>query len=156
MNKHKTETIQHYEKSIDFVLSLEALTETEWLTEVEKGKWSTAEVIGHFVPWDDFVLQKRIPYILAGDKLPGSPDRDMTNRESALKSRSENKQGTIQQFVFKRQELHKAVYNIPDDRWELPITIGQKSLTLHAYFSGLAEHDCHHFKQIRKAHPHLI
>ncbi|MGX9135003.1 hypothetical protein ACWV26_11595 [Rummeliibacillus sp. JY-2-4R] len=59
MNKFKEEIIKHQLDSIEFVKSLNALSEKEWRTQIEYGKWTVAEIIGHFKPWDEFVLHKR-------------------------------------------------------------------------------------------------
>ncbi|MFD1397003.1 hypothetical protein ACFQ49_00950 [Kroppenstedtia eburnea] len=37
---------------------------------------------------------------------------------------------------------------IPEPRWEVPFTIGARSLTLTEYIRGLADHDDHHRAQI--------
>lgn len=52
MNQYKKQILDHYQNSIDFVMSLKRLSEKEWRTQIGEDKWTIAEVIGHFPPWD--------------------------------------------------------------------------------------------------------
>ncbi|GAA0343678.1 hypothetical protein GCM10008967_37660 [Bacillus carboniphilus] len=110
-----------------------------------------AEIIGHFAPWDEFVLHKRLPYIFTEHTLPKGPDAESTNEKSATISREQDKQVTIDHFVSLRKALYKAIDEIPDDRWEGEFSIGKTTLSLYEYFKGLAQHDLHHFEQIENS-----
>lgn len=149
MNKFKEEIIRYQLNAIKFVQSLKEISEKEWRTEIEKGKWTIAEIIGHFNPWDEFVIQKRLPYIFTKNEFPKGPDSELTNLKSALTSRSENQRTTIDKFISTRIELSRIIIDIPDERWDEKITIGKTTLTLYEYLLGLAQHDCHHFSQIK-------
>lgn len=149
MNKYKKEISNHHLNSIEFVKSLDSLSEIEWRTQIEEGKWTIAEIIGHFIPWDEFVIKYRLPYIFSDIELPKGPDTEKTNSESASISRKENKQETINKFISIRKELYEAIIKIPDNCWEKKISIGKTEIILYEYLNGLAEHDCHHFEQIK-------
>ncbi len=149
MNKLKEEIIQHKLYSIEFVQSLNMLSEKEWRTQTGEGKWTVAEIIGHFVPWDEFVLHKRLPYLFSDDELPKSPDSEEMNARSASISREQTKQTIIDHFVSTRKVLLKAINEISNNHWEAKFSIGKTTLSLYEYFQGLAQHDLHHFEQIR-------
>ncbi|WP_419893827.1 hypothetical protein [Oceanobacillus kimchii] len=83
MNKYKKDIMNHHLNSIEFVKSLASLSEIEWRTQIEEGKWTIAEIIGHFKPWDEFVIKNRLPYIFSDIELPKGPDTEKTNSESA-------------------------------------------------------------------------
>ncbi|PYZ93348.1 hypothetical protein CR194_09150 [Salipaludibacillus keqinensis] len=149
VNKHKLEITAHYKQSISFVKSLNTLSENEWRTPVGKGKWTVAEIIGHFRPWDEFVIHQRIPYLLSAEELPKGPDAKETNNRSASKAREEVQQITIDKFITTRVELCNAIEELSDENWERNFTIGKTTLSLYEYFKGLTEHDHHHFNQIK-------
>ncbi|MBA4495330.1 DinB family protein [Paenactinomyces guangxiensis] len=149
MNKFKQEILQHQLNSIEYVKSLNTLSEKEWRAQIHEGKWTVAEIIGHFIPWDEFVLHKRLPYLFSEHELPKCPDSEKTNEKSASISREQNKRVTIDNFVSTRKALYKAIDEIPNDRWEVKFSIGKTTLSLYEYFKGLAQHDLHHFEQIK-------
>lgn len=149
MNKYREKILTHYLNSIEFVKSLDSLSEIEWRSQVEEGKWTIAEIIGHLIPWDEFVIKYRLPYIFSNIEIPKGPDAEKTNSESASISRKENKQVTIKRFISIRKELYEAILQIPDNCWEKKISIGKTEMFLYEYLNGLVEHDCHHFEQIK-------
>ncbi len=149
MNKHKQEILQHQLYTIEYVKSLNTLSELEWRTQILKGKWTVAEIIGHFTPWDEFVLHKRLPFLFYKHALPKSPDTEKTNEKSAMISREQNKRVTIDNFVSTRIALYKAIDEIPTEHWEVKFIIGKTTLSLYEYFKGLAQHDLHHLEQIK-------
>lgn len=69
-----SEIVWHNEESIRFMQALGTLTDEEWRRPLGPGKWTVAEVAGHFAPWDRFVLEQRLPYFFAEGPLPKGPD----------------------------------------------------------------------------------
>jgi hypothetical protein len=155
MNANKKTILQHHLNSIEFVQSLQLLNEHQWRTPIAEGKWTIAEIIGHFKPWDEFIMQQRLPYLFSGNELSKGPDAQQINREAAAVSRKESKQDTLDKFVLTRKKLYEEILNIPDELWDRPFYIGTSKLSLYGYLQGLAEHDCHHFEQIKSTHPFL-
>lgn len=149
MKEGKTEIVKHHTNAIEFVRSLDDISEEQWRTKIGKGKWTVAEVIGHLIPWDEFVLHKRIPYLFSDDKLPKGPEADATNARSASKAREQDKKVTIDEFILVRSDLLSAIYDIPTSHWEEELVIGQTRISLFEYFNGLAKHDVHHFEQLK-------
>ncbi|EZH66656.1 hypothetical protein DH09_12120 [Bacillaceae bacterium JMAK1] len=150
MEESKIRIVEHHRKTIEFVQSLHAVSEDTWRMELGAGQWSVAEVIGHLIPWDEFVLQKRIPYLFTNEQLPKGPEATTLNNASAFKSRNEEKSATIRQFVSVRSNLLNAIHEISNSRWKEELLIGQTRLQLYDYFNGLAEHDLHHFAQVKR------
>jgi len=146
----KHQIISHYEKSIVFVESLVNITEEQWRTPIEPGKWTVAEVIGHLTPWDEFVLNQRLPFLFIKESLPKGPDVGEVNASAARNSRAQSKEKTIASFTNQRHQLIDTLYQIVDQQWQQPFTIGASELTLHRYFASLVDHDLHHFSQIQR------
>jgi hypothetical protein len=151
VNQHKKDILAHYNHSIAFADSLKNVSEDEWRTPIGEGKWTVAEVIGHFVPWDEFVLHQRLPYFFSTEELPKGPDAEETNHRAASKAREDSQEKTIDGFISARTALCKAVGEIPDEKWERTFTIGKTTLSLSQYLKGLKDHDEHHFSQIKNA-----
>lgn len=149
MNKHKAEIILHHEYVLEWVASLEKITEEKWWEQIAPGKWSTAEVIGHLIPWDEFVLHKRMTYFFTEQGLPKSPNQQEVNELAAKESRSRSKAATIEKFLAERNQLLQAIKDTSEQDWQKELTIGTSTLTLYEYFKGLAQHDEHHFDQIK-------
>lgn len=150
MYHDKQHIISHYEKSIVFVECFANITEEQWRTSIEPGKWTVAEVIGHLTPWDEFVLKQRLPFLFTKEGLPKGPDVEEMNASAARDSRAQNKEKTIANFINQRHQLINALYQIVDEQWQQPFTIGASKLTLYSYFASLVEHDLHHFSQVQK------
>lgn len=151
MRKEKEEIVAHHIKAIEWVNSLRKLEKEQWRKPIQEGKWSTSEIIGHLIPWDEFVLQKRIPYFFTGETMPDSPNAEIINYEAAVKSRQSEQDTIITEFIETRKQLLEALYEIDDDLWLQEISIGTRNLTLYQYFLGLVQHDRHHFEQIIKS-----
>lgn len=144
----KESVITHIENSIHWVESLIELNEKDWRKPVGPGKWSVAEVIGHFKTWDEFVINQRIPYLFQQVDLPKAPDTSRLNDESARIARENTKAFIIEEFVNTRKKLIKTLSGLKDELWEDEFMLGSSKLTLSSYFHGLKEHDLKHFSQI--------
>ena len=147
----KLEILNHQKNFINFVESLQYLDEYVLRQPIREGKWSIIEIIGHFYFWDEFVLQKRLPYILTGNPLPPSPNANVLNKQSSLLARHENVHRTIEKCILIRTTLMEALNAIPDENWFVEFNINQTRLTLYEYLKGLMEHDIHHINQIKSA-----
>ncbi|MCW1927892.1 DinB family protein [Bhargavaea beijingensis] len=146
-----SEIVWHNEESIRFMQALGTLTDEEWRRPLGPGKWTVAEVAGHFAPWDRFVLEQRLPYFFAEGPLPKGPDADARNGCSARESRGRSRDETIDEFVSVRRQLIGALRDLPAEDWSREFRIGESRMTLVQYFGGMLEHDEHHFRQIRQA-----
>ncbi|WP_313805039.1 DinB family protein [Cytobacillus sp.] len=142
--------LSHYEQSIQWVKELEQLSEEQWRTPIKEEKWSIAEVIGHLIPWDEFILKDRMPYFFKDIDLPKGPDAQALNDQAAAESRIRTKEETIERFAATRQTLLSALKEIDDELWSKELNISKSTLSLTAYFQGMVEHDNHHFEQIKK------
>ncbi|CAM4023237.1 DinB family protein [Mesobacillus zeae] len=150
MYKNKKQIINHYEESIDWVKILTNLSEEKWRTQIDKGKWTIAEIIGHLIPWDEFVLNQRIPYLLKATQLPNSLNAEFINHQASIDSKSRPKDETIKLFIAVRKKLINTLNDLSDELWTQDFIIGKDNIALFSYFAGLVEHDEHHFRQIQR------
>ncbi|MFP3811831.1 DinB family protein [Bacillus sp. FSL K6-2841] len=148
---NKDTVIKHYEHTLEWVQSLTEVTEEEWRSTIADGKWSIAEIIAHFVPWDEFILHDRLKEFWNNKALPQAPDVHEMNRQSAERARKEERSETIGRFIAVRTILLQEMKKIEVSRWTTPFLIGQIELTLSSYFQGLIKHDLHHMEQVKQA-----
>ncbi|MER2030126.1 MAG: DinB family protein [Solibacillus sp.] len=149
MLKEKAEIVAHHQNFITFIHSLKSINEDILRKPIGEGKWSIIEIVGHFYPWDEFVLQQRIPYLFTGEDLPKAPNIDKLNDQSSLHARKEPFENTLERCIHVRQELLSQLKQLPEDDWLIPIQINQSTLTFYEYLKGLMEHDLHHINQIK-------
>lgn len=148
MHKNKEELLIHLENSIDFAKKLGQISEEQWRTPIAKDKWTVAEVFGHLTPWDEFVLNDRLPYLFDDTPLPKGPIEEELNRQSAEVSRNNSKDDTIAKFINVRRNLIIAINNIEDELWDKELAMGDRTFTLYEYLNDFVAHDLHHFEQI--------
>ncbi|MCM3150033.1 DinB family protein [Bacillus pumilus] len=148
---NKDTVIKHYEHTLEWVQSLTELTDKEWRRAIADGKWSIAEIIAHFVPWDEFILHDRLKEFWNDRALCKAPDVHEMNRKSAERARHEKRSETIGRFFAIRTELLQEMKKIEASRWNTSFLIGQTELTLSSYFQGLIKHDLHHMEQVKQA-----
>lgn len=148
---NKDTVIKHYEHTLEWVQSLVEVTDEKWRSAIADGKWSIAEVIAHFVPWDEFILHDRLKEFWNDRALCKAPDVHEMNRQSAERARHEERSATIGRFIAVRTELLQEMKKIEASRWTTPFLIGQTELTLSSYFPGLIKHNLHHMEQVKQA-----
>lgn len=146
--KEKSEIVAHQQSFITFIHSLKSIDENLLRKPIGEGKWSIIEIVGHFYPWDEFVLQQRIPYLFSDEHFPIAPGIDELNNQSSLQSRTEDVENTLEKCIDIRQELLSQIKQIPEDDWLVPIQINHSTLTFYEYLKGLMEHDLHHINQM--------
>lgn len=143
--------IETYEQTIEWVKSLLKLSEGQWRMPVAEGKWTIAEVIGHLIPWDTFVLEQRLPYFFTEQTLPAGPEVERINGLASEKSKLKTKEELIASFVAGRTELIAELKAIPNENWQYELPFRKRGMTLWNYFYNLLEHDERHFAEIRNA-----
>ena len=151
MLKEKAEIVAHHQNFITFIHSLKSINENILRKPIGEGKWSIIEIVGHFYPWDEFVLQQRIPFLFTGEHLPKAPNVDELNDQSSLHARTVAVENTLERCVHVRQELLSQLKQVPEDDWLIPIQINQSTLTFYEYLKGLMEHDIHHLNQMKSS-----
>ncbi|MEK4628596.1 DinB family protein [Solibacillus sp. FSL R7-0682] len=151
MQKEKHEIITHQTDFINFVQQLKNYNDQELRKPIEEDKWSVIEIIAHFFPWDEFIMQQRLPYFFKETTFPPGPNADEVNYEAALLARSNTIQSTIDKCLLVRRELVQILTTLPEEKWFVEMKINQSPLTIYSYFKGLMKHDLHHIEQIKQS-----
>jgi uncharacterized damage-inducible protein DinB len=148
MNGPREDILFHHQEIIRWAQSLESIPKEDWQRPIKEGKWSIAEIVGHFVPWDEFVVNQRLPFLGTEEPLPQAPDPQILNEQSASKARTSKQSVVIQHFILSREKLIESLEEIPPESWEQTFKPGNKEITLIGYLEGLAAHDLHHKREI--------
>jgi len=145
----KLKILEHHKNFIEFVQSLEKLDEQVLRTPITEGKWSIIQIVGHFQPWDEFLLEKRLPFIFSESTLPAAPNSFELNAEAAQLAEEHSVSVTLNNLISTRVKLLSRINTLPEENWSVKFKINQKTLTLETYLLGLIQHDLHHLNQIR-------
>jgi hypothetical protein len=145
----KQELLNHHTNIKNFVMSLNQLTNVEWQSPIEEGKWSIAEIVYHFIPWDEFIVENRLPFFRSNQSLPPAPNVEELNKTSSEKAKITSKEETIKYFIETRTLLENQIENLTENECGIEIVMGTKKITIIDYLSGMVEHDQHHIKQIK-------
>ena len=136
--------MEHQKQFLDFIHELSNLHEQVLRQPMQKGKWSIIEVIGHFQPWDQFVIEQRLPFIFTNEECPPSPKVEKVNTTAAFDVRNNPINVTFEHFMTTRKQLIDLLSHLHKDVWNLQIHINQKTISFTEYMKGLKEHDLHH------------
>ena len=143
LNKREV-ILQHHKQYMEFVNELSKLDETVLRQSMQQGKWSIIEVVGHLQFWDQFVVEKRLPFIFSDEDMPNSPKVEDVNEDAALRARNNPPHLTFEHFVSTRMQLFNLLTNLPEEVWQHQICLNQKTISFYEYVQGLLEHDLHH------------
>ena len=121
-----------------------------WFQPFKKGSWAIADVISHFIVWDEFLMKYRIPYFISGQSVPNVPtDVEEMNKGAIKYARSGiSKEELIDQFSFTRKQLVDQINQIPARNFKDDYQFGTKRVRLNDYFSSLIQHDLKHKEEI--------
>ncbi len=66
----KDEIILTKKNIADWVSSLKNVDDASWFQTFKEGSWGTADVIAHFISWNIFLLENRLPFIVQQIEFP--------------------------------------------------------------------------------------
>ena len=92
---------------IEWCQTFKCVTHDEWFESFRKGSWGIADVISHFIVWDEFLIKHRIPYFISGQSVPNVPINVEEINKGAIKyARSGiSKEELIDEFSCTRKQL---------------------------------------------------
>ncbi|CAI8847455.1 DinB family protein [Bacillus pseudomycoides] len=135
---------------IEWCQGLKDLPDDIWFLSLRKGSWGIADVISHFIIWDKFLMQYRLPYFISGESLPHvSIDVEEMNKGAINYARSGiSKEEVINQLVFTRKRLVSLIKRVPDRNFNTYYQLGKENMKLNDYFWTLIQHDVKHKEEI--------
>ncbi|PFD98360.1 hypothetical protein COE15_21450 [Bacillus cereus] len=135
---------------IEWCKGLKSLPDDIWFKAFRNGSWGIADVISHFIIWDEFLIQHRVSYFIHLESLPNvSNDVEKMNNSAIQYARSGiSKDGIINQFTLTRERLVSLIKEIPGQNFNNDYQFGKESMKLNDYFLILVQHDLKHKKEI--------
>ncbi|HFK1681122.1 TPA: DinB family protein [Bacillus tropicus] len=135
---------------IEWCQTLKGLSDGMWLRSFKEGSWGIADVISHFIVWDTFLINHRIPYFISEQSVPNVPiDVEEMNKGAIKYARSGiSKEEILDQFSVTRKKLIDQIERIPVDNFYNDFQISTKKVRLNHYFSSLIQHDLEHKEEI--------
>lgn len=137
---------------IEWCQTLKGLSDDMWLRSFKEGSWGIADVISHFIVWDTFLINHRIPYFISEQSVPNVPiDVEEMNKGAIKYARSGiSKEEILDQFSVTRKKLIDQIERIPVDNFYNDFQISTKKVRLNHYFSSLIQHDLKHKEEIKQ------
>ncbi|PQZ57778.1 hypothetical protein CQZ94_08030 [Bacillus sp. MYb209] len=135
---------------IEWCQTFKGVTNDVWFESFRKGSWGIADVISHFIVWDEFLMKYRIPYFISRQSVPNVPtDVEEMNKSAMRYARSGiSKEELIDQFISTRKQLVDQINQIPAQNFKDDYQFGTKRVRLNNYFSSLIQHDLKHKEEI--------
>ncbi|SDY86814.1 DinB family protein [Bacillus sp. 166amftsu] len=135
---------------IEWCKGLKSLPDHIWFKSFRNGSWGIADVISHFIIWDEFLIQHRVSYFIHLESLTNvSNDVEKMNNSAIQYARSGiSKDGIINQFTLTRERLVSLIKEIPSQNFNNDYQFGKESMKLNDYFLILVQHDLKHKKEI--------
>lgn len=108
-----------------------------------------ADVISHFIAWDQFMIDNRISYLLKNEPFPQMViDVEEINRAASSYTRSGiTKSQLIDEFISVRNLLLSLLDQLDTEQFARSLP-GKENMTLGDYFVGMIEHDQTHIAEI--------
>ncbi|MGE7881871.1 DinB family protein [Bacillus sp. NPDC094077] len=128
---------------IEWCQTLKGVSDDIWFQPLKKGAWATADVISHFIVWDEFLMKYRIPCFLKAQPIFNVPtDVEEMNKGAIIYARSGiSKEELIDQFSCIRKQLVDQIKRIPAQYFYNDYQFCTKKVRLDNYFSSLIQHD---------------
>ncbi|SEN31154.1 DinB family protein [Paenibacillus sp. OV219] len=141
-----------FESMISFAASLRGLSNGEWTSPLEPGKWSTQQVIAHIMLWDRHFLREAITPIAAGTPLTFKHSNfDQFNENAATYAKSISHEELITACIEVRSELVGKLKSLNETHHNEVYRDGDGNpFTVLAYLEDFVDHDTHHKEQIER------
>lgn len=135
---------------LDWVQGLQKLEEKVWYQPFSEGKWATADVISHFITWDRFLLEHRIPYIRKGLSFPKLDiNAEKLNKDASVYARSGiSKEQLIHEYNQTKKMVIAELEELSEEIYNSVIKIGKSEKSVSYYFESHLQHDQKHVQQL--------
>jgi hypothetical protein len=149
-NLNKSELLTEKRALREWVSSLVYMDDQLWFQPFREGKWATADVISHFITWDRFFLDHRLPYI---EKQIAFPKLDVNvekmNKDAVVYARSGiSKHRVVNEYTQTRNLLLSILEEWPEGLFSSVIKVGSTEQKVGEYFYSHLEHDIKHQQKI--------
>ncbi|MDZ5471533.1 DinB family protein [Bacillus sp. 31A1R] len=133
----------------EWAKKLYSIPDEVWFKPFNQGTWGTADVISHFISWDQFLIENRLPFLLREESFPAMVfDSELINKSASEYARSGiSKENLLSEFILIRKSLVSLIELLPLATFKRPYPL-KKDISISEYFIGLINHDLKHKEQI--------
>ncbi|WP_246945360.1 DinB family protein [Bacillus pinisoli] len=147
---NKEELLKAKREVLHWVEQLEDLDENTWFQPLSEGKWAIADVLSHFISWDRFCMDYRLPYMEKSIPFPKlDVNVDHVNRSASVYARSGI---TKSQLIHEYKETRTLLLDLLEERSEESfsriIKLGAAEMTVAEYLQSYIEHDQAHIQKV--------
>ncbi|WP_391118858.1 DinB family protein [Psychrobacillus sp. L3] len=144
----KEKILEHQWNYIEWIKTLQELSEEQATSPYAEGKWSPNEIVMHLAEWDRFTLEERLPQMKEGKKLERFPDFEGFNAKAEARAQELTFKETLRYAKQQRQAIIEKLQEIEEVEWDKVFFIGEHQLSIRKYFTDFIDHDNHHKMQI--------
>ena len=149
----ENEIVENYRNHLTNVMN--QINDEAWSKSYSEGKATVAEIVGHLMGWDKYVIEQVIPSVVRGDGMQ-FPDFDTYNKQSYEYTKSRSRETILSEFISTRNELCVMLSMLTNEQLCGSTTIGGsthdahtgKAFSLLFLIEEFTEHDHHHKKQL--------
>ncbi|WP_017187559.1 DinB family protein [Alkalibacillus haloalkaliphilus] len=139
--------LKQFEETMDTIQKLKEVPEAQLTEPISDGKWSIREIVGHLYYWDKHNLEKMVPLMTNGGKLPPFPNHDEHNEEAVAYIKDHSVETVIDDFIETRKELIESISKVEKDT-RFTIGQGKRKFSSESFIKIFVKHDVHHLQQI--------
>ena len=152
MLEEKLLIMKHQEGFINFIESLKKVDPDVLKRPIDEGKWSILEIVAHFIAWDEFIIEKRLPILFQTQSaFEQAPDEQFLNGRVPSLVETFASLDIINRVMELRQFIYDQLDKIEEEKWLESIPFGHQTTSLHHYFDHQKDHDIGHIDQINMA-----
>ncbi|MBM7564595.1 DinB family protein [Paenibacillus sacheonensis] len=142
--------MQSFQALIPFVQSLRSMSDEQWHSPLQPGKWSTCAVIGHIMLWDRHFIAEAVQPLASGTPLTlRHSDYDLFNQEAAANAVTIHRDQLIADCVAHRHRLIDLITSMSaEQRDGLYMDGDGNPFAIQNYLEDFIGHDRHHRTQI--------
>jgi hypothetical protein len=147
---YKKELLNGKREILNWVERLDHVDEKIWFHPISEGKWAIADVISHFISWDRFCMDYRMPYMEKPLPFPKlDVNEDHINKTASVYARSGvTKNQLVEEYRQTRGFLLSIIEEWPEELFNRKIKLGLIEMKVADYFLSRIEHDRQQIKKI--------
>lgn len=129
---------------------LMGISNKQWTTKVEEGRWAVKDIIAHLMMWDEYFLEKAIAKIAHKEPLTlKHMEFEAFNARSVELCNDLTQMELLSKAMKVRNEIIRHLESISEVDFNLTyVDADGHDFVIAAYIEDFAEHDQHHWSQI--------
>ena len=152
MTNEMNELINSFEEWIAFVLSLSDLSDDNWSSSIEAGKWSIKDIVCHIMLWDKYFCEEAIEKIITKEPLTLKHlDYDDFNKKAVEYGKLITTKELMEMAVTNRRGIIEAIRNMSEATIAHHFEDSEGNIfNVNQYIKDFIWHDQHHVNPLNE------